>query len=154
MKGNVQVLQALNLHLTAELTSLNQHYIHAKMCVNWGFAALASKHRKVSIDEMKRADDLIERILLLEGIPNLQRYDTLTVGETPKEQLELDLVRDQVIVRSLNDAVALCVASADNGTRELFEDLTIKHEAHVDWLETQLHLIETVGEQGYLAEQM
>ena len=124
------------------------------MCENWGFGALASKHREVSIREMKNADKIIERILLLEGVPNLQRYDALTVGENPAEQIASDLVRDQAIQKHLNDAIASCVGHGDNGTRELLEDLLIGHEEHIDWLETQQHLISTLGAKGYLAERM
>ena len=154
MKGHDDVLGLLNDLLTAELTSINQHYVHAKMCSNWGIGGVAGKHRSASIDEMKHADKLIERILLLEGVPNLQRYDPLTVGEDPKEQLTADLTRELAVVGKYNAGIATCVASGDNGSRELLEDILVKHEEHLDWIETQLHLIDTVGEQNYLAERM
>jgi bacterioferritin len=154
MKGNDDVLALLNDLLTAELTSINQHYVHAKMCANWGIGELAGKHRSASISEMKHADKLIERILLLEGVPNLQRYDPLVVGEDPKEQLSSDLTREQTVVSDYNAGIAACVKATDNGSRELLEDLLIAHEEHLDWIETQMHLIATVGEKNYLAERM
>ncbi len=154
MKGNQDVLRLLNEALTAELTSINQHYVHAKMCGNWGLSALADHHRGVSIREMKNADALIERILLLNGTPNLQRYDALNIGEKAPEQIASDLSRERKIQVHLNSAIAICVTQADNGSRELLEGLLVGHELHLDWLETQEHLLAMLGEQAYLAERM
>lgn len=154
MKGNDKIIQALNDVLTAELTAINQYFIHAKMCQNWGYSKVASKVRAESIDEMKHADSLIERILFLEGIPNVQRYNKITVGETLKEQFELDLKLEYDAVARLNQSVALARDLGDNATRELLERILISEEQHIDWLETQLGLIRSLGEPMYSAQQL
>jgi bacterioferritin len=154
MKGDDKVLELLNEVLTAELTAINQYFIHAKMCQNWGFLKLYEKVRHESIDEMKHADELIERILFLEGVPNLQKLWTLNIGETVKEQFKADLEVEYAAIKRLNAGVKACEEIGDNGSRELFERILGGEEEHADWLETQLSLIETVGEQQYLAEQM
>lgn len=154
MKGNNRVIEFLNDVLTGELTSVNQYFIHAKMCQNWGYRALAAHIRKESIDEMKHADSLIERILFLEGIPNVQRYNKVNVGESLKEQFELDLQLEYDAVARLNTTVALCREVGDNASRELVERILISEEQHIDWLETQLGLIRTIGEAMYAAQQL
>jgi bacterioferritin len=154
MKGNDKVISTLNDILTAELTAINQYFIHAKMCANWGFNKLAKKVRDESIDEMKHADRLIERILFLEGVPNVQRLGKVNVGETVKEQFELDLKLEYDAIVRLNAAVALARDVGDNTTREMVENILVGEEEHTDWLETQLGLIKTLGEQMYCAQQL
>lgn len=154
MKGNKKVLELLNDVLTGELTSINQYFVHAKMCENWGYRGLAKRVRKESIEEMKHANELIERILYLEGVPNLQRLNKVNVGETVPEQLKLDRQVEVDAVARLNKGIALCTEVGDNGSRELLEDILVSEEEHLDWLETQIHLVETIGEAHYLAQQV
>lgn len=154
MKGNAKLIETLNEILTGELTAINQYFIHAKMCANWGFERLAKKNRDESISEMKHADELIERILFLEGVPNMQRLEKVLIGETPREQLQLDLKLEQVAIPRLNKAIAQAVEVGDNTTRDLLEDILESEEDHVDWLEAQLELIRQVGEQNYLSQQI
>ena len=154
MRGDADVIELLNEVLTAELTAINQYFIHAKMNDNWGYERLAKKFWDESIDEMKDADKIIERILYLDGIPNLQRYGTVAVGETVPEQLELDRQTEVAAVERYNRGVALAVAKGDNGTRELLEDRLTDEESHLDWIETQLSAIKDIGIQNYLAQQL
>jgi bacterioferritin len=154
VRGSPEVIEMLNEILTAELTAINQYFIHAKMCENWGFERLASHNRDESIDEMKDADRIIERILYLEGVPNLQRLGTVRVGETVPEQFELDVELKRAAVDRYNRAVALCVEKGDNGTREILEEKLRGEEDHLDWLESQLELIRQVGLENYLAQQI
>jgi bacterioferritin len=154
MQGSPAVLELLNDVLTAELTAVNQYFLHAKMCDNWGYHRLAHHDREESIGEMKDADHLIERILYLEGVPNLQRLGTVSVGETVPEQLRLDLELERAAIDRLNRGIALCVAEGDNGSRDLLEEILEGEEEHADWLETQLALLAAVGEAHYLAQQM
>jgi len=154
MKGNARVIESLNEILTGELTAINQYFIHAKMCANWGFERLAHKNRAESIGEMKHADSIIERILFLDGVPNMQRLEKVRVGETVHEQLKLDLKLEEVAIARLNKAIAQAVDAADNTTRELLEEILVSEEDHVDWLEAQLGLIKQVGEQNYLSQQI
>ncbi|HSK02135.1 MAG TPA: bacterioferritin [Kofleriaceae bacterium] len=154
MKGNDQVLELLNLLLTNELTAINQYFIHAKMCENWGFERLAAMLRAESIDEMKHADEVISRILFLEGVPNLQRLNKLRVGETVKEQFESDLELERAAIEFLNQGVAATRAVGDNASEDLFSRILVAEEKHTDWIETQLELIRQVGEQNYLAQQI
>ncbi len=154
MKGNDKVIETLNDVLTAELTAINQYFIHAKMCQNWGFKRLYERVREESIDEMKHADELIERILYLDGVPNVQRYGKINVGETVREQFELDLALEHDAVVRFNRAIALCRDLGDVGSAELLERMLVSEEKHVDWLEAQLELMRQVGDQLYLAEQM
>lgn len=154
MKGNVKIIEALNDVLTAEITGINQYFVHAKMCDNWGYERLAEAIRKESMEEMKHAEELIERILFLEGVPNMQRLAKVKVGEKVAEQLKLDRELELEAVTRLNQAIALATDVGDNGSRELFEDILESEEDHVDWLEAQLELIQQVGEQNYLAQQM
>jgi len=154
MKGNKKVLEVLNDVLTGELTSINQYFVHAKMCENWGFLRLYEIIHKESIEEMKHADELIERILYLEGLPNMQRLYKVNVGETVPEQLKLDRQTEVEAIARLNKGVALCVEVGDNGTRDLLEGILTSEEEHLDWLETQLALLGTIGEAHYLAQQV
>ena len=154
MKGNDQILGLLNDLLTNELTAINQYFVHAKMCENWGYERLAHKIREESIDEMKHADMIISRILFLEGVPNLQKLNKLRVGETPREQLESDLQLEYAAIAFLNQGVAACREAGDNATKDLFERILGSEEGHTDWLETQLELMRQIGEQNYLAQQL
>jgi bacterioferritin len=154
MRGDDEVIELLNEVLTAELTAVNQYFVHAKMCENWGFKRLASKIRDESIDEMKHAEKLVERILYFEGVPNLQRLLALEVGETVLEQLQNDLAVEVAALERFNRGIALAVAKSDNGTRELLAEMLVSEESHVDWLETQLEAIRQVGIEQYLAEQL
>jgi bacterioferritin len=154
MKGNEEVLVLLNSLLTNELTAINQYFVHAKMCQNWGFERLAEKIRAESIDEMRHADDIIGRILFLEGVPNLQRYHKLHVGETVKEQFEADLQLEYAAIAFLNQGIDTARKANDNATEDMFTRILVSEEEHTDWLETQLELIRQVGEQNYLAQQM
>ncbi len=154
MRGNDEVIELLNEVLTAELTAVNQYFLDAKMFDNWGFERLASRFRDESIDEMKDADELIERILFLEGMPNLQRLDTVRVGETAPEKLSLALELEVAAIERLNRGIELCVRVSDNGTRELLDGILEGEEEHADWLEAQLELIRQVGEAHYLAQQI
>jgi bacterioferritin len=154
MQGRPEIIELLNDVLTAELTAVNQYFGHAKMQSNWGYERLASRTRDESMDEMRHADDLIHRILYLEGTPNLQRLGPVRLGETPVEQLRLDLELEKAAVERFNNGIALAVSLGDNGTREMLEDMLTSEEDHIDWLETQLTLVERLGEQLYLAEQM
>ncbi len=154
MQGNERILDLLNDVLTAELTAVNQYFVDAKMCQNWGYDRLAAKFREDSIDEMKDADSLIERILYLDGVPNMQRLGPVRVGESVPEKLKLALdVENEAIIR-LNAGVAVCVELNDNGSRELLEGILVGEEEHADWLEAQLELVRQVGEAHYLAQQI
>ena len=154
MKGNPQVIQLLNDVLCAELTAINQYFIHARMCQNWGYERLWKKIRAESIDEMRHADQLIERILYLEGVPNLQKLAKVNVGEKVSEQLTLDLAVEKTAITVLNAGVETCRSLADNGSRDLLEKILIAEEEHANWLESQLELIKQVGEANYLAQQI
>jgi len=154
MKGHDDVIKLLNEVLTSELTAINQYFIHSKMCDDWGFDRLAEKKRAESIEEMKHADVVIARILFLDGVPNMQRYFPVKVGENAIEQHRLDLEVEYDAVKRLNGGIALCRDKGDNGTRELLETILQDEEEGIDWLEAQLHLIETIGAERYLAEQM
>lgn len=154
MKGDPEIISALNDVLTAELTAINQYYIHYKMCENWGYKKIAAAKRGDAMEEMKHADELIERILFLDGIPNMQRMNPVTVGETVPEQFELDLALEYTAVKRLNDGIAACVAVGDNASRHLLEEILVSEEEHADWLEAQLELIRQIGEQLYLAQQI
>jgi bacterioferritin len=154
MKGDPDVIAALNEHLTAELTAINQYYVHYKMCENWGYVRLAAKKREESIGEMKDADRVIERILFLEGVPNLQKLNPVRVGEEPIEQHRLDLEMEHANVKRLNEAIALCRERGDNGSRELLAGILEGEEEAVDWLEAQLGIVERIGAERYLAEQI
>jgi bacterioferritin len=154
MKGDPQVIETLNRALTVELTAINQYFCQAKMCKNWGYKKLADKHYHESLGEMKHAEKLIDRIIFLEGVPEIARYDVIRVGTNVKEQFENDLQLEMSGVKHYNLAIDLCARLKDNGTREVLEPILTESEEHVDWLETQLDLIQAVGIQNYLTEQM
>jgi bacterioferritin len=154
MKGSKKVIDLLNDVLTNELTAINQYFLHARMCENWGYERLWHKVRAESIDEMKHADEIIERILYLEGVPNVQRLGTIKVGQTVDEQLKLDLALEATAIPVLNRGIELCRAEGDNGTADLLEDLLEDEEEHANWLEAQLTLIKQAGLENYLAEQI
>jgi bacterioferritin len=154
VQGNPEIIELLNDVLTAELTAINQYFIHAKMQDNWGYDHLAHETRDESIDEMKHAEKVIERILYLEGTPNLQRLGSLRVGESAVEQLRLDLELEREAIPRLNAGIAAAVAIGDHGSREVAETILAGEEEHADWLETQLNLVEVVGEAHYLAQQI
>jgi bacterioferritin len=154
MKGDGVVVALLNEVLTAELTAINQYFIHARMCENWGYDRLWKKIRAESIDEMKHADELIARILYLEGVPNLQRLGKINVGETVPEQLKADLAVETEAISALNKAIETCRSRGDHGSRELLERILVGEESHANWLEAQLELIRQTGEHNYLAQQI
>ena len=154
MKGSAKVIDLLNDVLTNELTAINQYFLHARMCENWGYERLWNKIKHESIDEMKHADEVIERILYLEGLPNLQRLGTLNIGQNVEEQLRSDLALEANAIPVLNRGIELCRAEGDNGTAELLEDILVDEEEHANWLEAQLTLVQQVGLQNYLSEQM
>ena len=154
MKGHEEVINVLNEVLTSELTAINQYFIHSKMCDDWGFIKLAAKKREESLEEMKHADIIISRILFLEGVPNMQRYFPVKVGEDAIEQHRLDLQVEYDAVKRLNAGITLCGDKGDNGTRELLQMILQQEEEGIDWLEAQLHLVEVVGRERYLTEQM
>jgi bacterioferritin len=154
MKGHDQVIALLNDVLTAELTAVNQYWVHARMCENWGYHRLWKKVRDESIGEMRHADRLIARILYLEGIPNVQRLGKVNVGQTVPEQLRLDLEVERAAVKALNAGIETCRSVGDNGSRELLEEVLKGEEEHIDWIEAQLTLIQQMGESAYLAQQI
>ncbi len=154
MKGHPQIIDLLNEIITAELTAINQYFLHAKMLQNWGYHRLAKHVKHESIDEMKHADELIERVLFLEGVPNLQRLSKLMVGETVKEQLENDLKLEYDAHARLNAGLKLARDLGDGGSEDLVRRILVSEESHIDWLETQLGLMKQLGEQAYLAEQL
>jgi len=152
MKGDPKLIELLNEVLTSELTAINQYFIHAKMLKNWGYPRLASKKREESIEEMKHADSVIERILYLDGVPNMQRMNPVRVGEDPVEQHQVDLALEVEAVARLNRGIALARDLGDNGTKSLLEHILLEEEEAIDWLETQLGLIAQLGKQNYLSE--
>jgi bacterioferritin len=154
MRGDPQIIEALNDILTAELTAINQYFVHYKMCENWGYGKLAKKKREESLEEMQDAEKIIHRILFLEGVPNMQRLNPVRVGEDVPEQHRLDLEMEQAAVERFNKAIGLCREKDDNGTREMLEGILKGEEEAVDWLEAQLHVIGEIGKEAYLAEQL
>lgn len=154
MKAKEGVIDLLNKVLTADLTAINQYFVHAKMCENWGYERLQEKVRKRSFDEMKDADELIGHILYLEGVPNLQRLGTVQVGETVPEQFKVDLKAEQEMLKMLSDGVAHCTKVGDYTTRHMLEDMAKDVDAHIDWIETQMETIKQVGLENYLSEQI
>ncbi|HVV50037.1 MAG TPA: bacterioferritin [Polyangia bacterium] len=154
MQGDQEILTALNDILTSELTAINQYFIHHKMLENWHYGRLSKKKREESIEEMKHADRVIARILYLDGVPNMQRLSPVRVGEEPVEMHKLDLTLEREAVARLNEAIALCLAKQDAGTRELLEDLLEDEEESIDYLEAQLKQLEDIGRERYLSEQL
>jgi bacterioferritin len=154
VKGEPRIIDLLNEVLTGELTAINQYFLHARMCANWGYRYLAEHIRKESIDEMKHADMLIERVLFLDGLPNLQRLGLLSIGTTVVEMLENDLAVERAAIPLLNRGIQLCRDAGDNGSDDLLTRILVSEEAHVDWLEAQLELVKQVGAQNYLSQQI
>lgn len=154
MKGHPDVIALLNEVLTGELTAINQYFLHAKMLLNWGYKLLGGHVRRESIDEMKHAEELTERILFLDGLPNLQRLGKLNIGEKPVEQLRNDLSFEYDAVKRLNEGIKLCRDLGDNGSADLLERILVSEEKHIDWLEEQLSLVEQLGEVQYLTQQI
>ncbi len=154
MKGSKEVIELLNEVLAGELVAINQYFLHAKMCRNWGYMALADYIRKESIDEMRHAETLVDRILFLEGLPNLQRLDKLHVGQTVPEMLQADLDVEYRALKRLNDGLVLCREKGDHASEEILRKILVAEEEHVDWIETQIALIEKLGEANYLAQQL
>jgi bacterioferritin len=154
MKGNDEVVQVLQDVLCAELTAVNQYFIHARMNENWGYKKLAAYIQKESIEEMRHAQNVIDRILYFDGAPNMQKYMKINVGKTVPEQFKFDLAVEYDAVPRLNKGIELARAQGDNGTRALLETILKDEEEHIDWLEAQLGMIEEIGVQNYLAQQM
>lgn len=154
MKGDPDVIAVLGDVLAAELTAINQYFVHSKMCANWGYEKLAKKKREESIEEMRDAEAIMDRILYFDGIPNMQRMNPVKVGEDPVEQHKVDLALEQDAVARLNKGIAVCVAKGDNGTRELLERILKGEEHAIEWLEAQLHVVSDIGRELYLAEQL
>jgi len=154
VKGDPKVIAVLNEVLKAELTAINQYFLHAEMCENWGYEKRAKKTRVESIEEMTHAEKLMERILYLDGTPNMTDYFKINIGPTVKVQLKNDLDLEYAAVKRLNDGVKLCVAAGDNGSRELLEKILLDEEHHIDYLEAQLHAIEEMGYDNYLAQHL
>jgi bacterioferritin len=154
MRGNEQIVQYLNECLKAELTAINQYFLHAKMCENWGYKRLAEYSRKESIEEMRHAEELMNRILFLEGTPNMTDMFAIRIGTNVREQLDSDMALEMDAIPRLNQAISLAREVGDNASRALFEKILVDEEEHVDYLEAQIHIIEEIGIQQYLAQQI
>jgi bacterioferritin len=154
MKGDPRIIEILNEVLTAELTAINQYFVHGEMCENWGYERLQKIIRKHSIGEMKHAEKVIERVLFLEGIPNVQRLGKINIGENVPEIINLDYALELEALPRLNAGIELCRELGDNNSRHLLEEILEEEEGHVDWIEAQLALVEQVGVQNYLAQQI
>jgi bacterioferritin len=154
VKGDAKIIAILNEVLKAELTAINQYFLHAEMCENWGYEKMAKHTRKESIEEMHHAEILMERILLLDGTPNMSDYFKINIGQNLKQQLQNDLELEYTAVKRLNDGIKTCVAAGDNGSRELLEKILLDEEHHIDWLEGQLYMIKEMTYENYLAQQI
>lgn len=154
MKGNPKIIELLNQVLKAELTAINQYFLHAEMCENWGYERLAKLTRKESIEEMGHAEKLMERILYLDGTPNMSDYFKINIGATVEQQFRNDLNVEYDAVKRLNAGVKTCVEAGDNGSKTLLEKILMEEEEHIDWLEAQLHAITEMGVQNYLTQQL
>jgi len=154
MQGQPQIVELLNSVLRKELTGVNQYFVHAKMCENWGYQVLAKVIRDEAMDEMKHAEKIIDRILFLDGTPNMSSYDRIMIGTNVKQQLESDLALEMAALQVLGPGVKLCLELGDTGSRELLEHIIVDEEQHVDWIEAQLHKIDELGYENYLAEQI
>ena len=152
MQGNPDILRMLNEQLTSELTAINQYFLHSKMQANWGFTELAERTRHESFDEMRHAETVTDRILLLDGLPNYQRIGTLRVGQTLREQFESDLALEYDVINRLKPAIILCREKEDSTTANIFEKIEADEEDHIDYLETQLELMDKLGEALYAAQ--
>jgi len=153
MKGNQQVIDALNAGLTIELTAINQYFICSKMCADWGLHKLAKHFYDESIEEMKHAEEVIDRILYLDGVPEIARYDKILVGESPKQQIQDSLTLESKGVVTYNEGIGFCIEARDAGSRDLMERMVVESEESIDWCEAQLDLIEMVGIERYLSQQ-
>ena len=154
MKGEPKIIAVLSEVLKAELTAINQYFLHAEMCENWGYQRMAAHTRKESIEEMTHAEKLIERILYLDGTPNMSDYFKINIGPNMKAQLQNDLQLEYDAVKRLNEGIRTCTAAGDNGSRELLEKILSDEEHHIDWLEGQMHAISEMGMENYLAQQL
>ena len=154
MKGNDQVIEALNAGLTIELTAINQYFIQSKMCTNWGLHNLADHYYKESIEEMKHAEEVIDRVLYLEGVPEIARYDVIKAGPTAKDQIQDSLALESKGVATYKEGIKLCLEFGDAGSRDLMERMVVESEDSIDWAETQLDLIKLTGLENYLSQQM
>jgi bacterioferritin len=154
MKGDKKIIEILNDVLTAELTAINQYFLHAEMCENWGYERLFHEIRKHSIGEMKHAEEVIERILFLDGLPNVQRLAKINIGETVPEMFKVDLALEMDAVKRLNESIDVCREADDNNTRHLLEEILEDEEEHIDWIEAQIALLDQVGAPNYLAQQI
>lgn len=154
MKGNPGIIDLLNDILTGELTAISQYFLHAKMCLNWGYEYLGKKIYEESIDEMKHADKLVERILFLDGLPNLQKLGKLSIGQTVLDILRNDVAFETATIPKFNKGIQVCRDAGDNGSEDLLTHILVDSENHVDWLESQLELVQQVGEANYLAQQI
>ncbi|MDT8067657.1 MAG: bacterioferritin [Terriglobia bacterium] len=154
MKGDKKVIELLNEVLKAELTAINQYFLHAEMCENWGYERLGKLIRKESIEEMTHAEKLIERILYLDGTPNMSDYFKINIGATVEQQFRNDVELEYTAVKRLNNGIPTCVSAGDNGSRELLEKILTDEEHHIDWLEAQLHAVGEIGIANYLTEQL
>jgi bacterioferritin len=154
VKGDAKIIAILNEVLKAELTAINQYFLHAEMCENWGYEKMAKHTRKESIEEMQHAEKLMERILLLDGAPNMTDYFKINIGQNVKQQLENDLQLEYTAVKRLNDGIKASVTAGDNGSRELLEKILVDEEHHIDYLEGQLHAIKEMTYENYLAQQL
>ena len=150
MKAKPGVLKALQEVLTKELTGINQYFLHSKLCSNWGYGRLAKKSWDESMDEMRHADKVMDRMLFLEGDPNMTRYDKIHAGKDPKGIIEADLALEMAALKVLREGIATCMEQEDHATRELLEHILVDEEEHVDWLEAQLQKIEDMGYENYL----
>ncbi len=154
MKGDPRVLKVLNDVLRKELTGINQYFMHSRMCRNWGYQVLDDAIFKESLEEMQHADQIINRILLLDGVPNVAGYDKISVGKAVQEQLENDLGLEEAAIEVLHAGIATCHEAGDHVSRELLEQILADEESHVDWIEAQLNLMQQVGRENYLAQQI
>ncbi len=154
MQGHPQIIELLNSVLRKELTGINQYIVHAKMCENWGYKVLAKVIHDEAIDEMKHADKIIDRVLFLDGTPNMSSYDRIMIGANVRQQLENDLALEMAALQVLTPGVKLCLELGDTGSRELLEHIIIDEEGHEDWIEAQLHKIGELGYENYLAQQI
>jgi bacterioferritin len=154
VQGSADIIEFLNEALTAELTAINQYFVHSKLCENWGWQKLAAKYREESLEEMRDAEHLMDRILLLDGMPNMQRLGSVRIGETVREQLDVDRELEVAAIERYRRGVVLAVEHGDPGTRELLERLVIGEEGHLDWIDTQLSMIEDIGIELYTQHQI